>query len=235
MPARVKVQSSALSQGTDFPELKADALSNLTARIADKLKKPAVEAKANNKLAKARPERGERKQGQSDQSSLTVEKEQNGKKRLRDGQLKEPRSTEINTNGPKTTSRRDRIGPASRPRIEEEILALGGSKEDLDLVADVASQSEVEGDEPTKAHRNSLKKDLMKFVQDIGIQTVNYEASDSEDREGPDHAMPDAGTGNSAAITPAGREKSIAPVKLSARGSLGLVRHPINRALLAEI
>ena len=235
MPARVKAQSKAVPQDADFPELKADALSSLTARIADKLKKPTVGAKKNNKPAKARPEKGERKQVSPSQTSVPAVKEQHGKKRFRDGQAKEPRSADTKGNGSKVTFKEDRNGAPSRAQIEEEILALGGSKEDLDLVADVASESELEGDKPSKVPRNDLKKELMKFVQDIGIQTINYETSGSENEEEDDDAMPVVGTSDSTATTPVGEEKSTpVPAKVSARGPSGLVRYSIDRTHHAE-
>lgn len=235
MPARVKAQYKAVSQDTDFPELKADALSNLTAKIADKLKKPTVGAKANNKPAKVRPEKGERKPAPLSKTFGSAVKEQHGKKRLRDGQVKEQRSTETIGNGNRATSKEDRNGAPSRAQIEEEILALGGSKEDLDLVADIASESELEGDKPSKAPRNDLRKKLMRFVEDIGIQTVNYETSESEDGEEADDAIPEASTSNSTKVIPAGGEKSVPmPVKVSARGSSGLVHHHITGTSHAE-
>lgn len=228
MPARTVVQSSAVSQGTDFPELKADALSNLTARIADKLRKPTVGAKTNKKPAHARPEKGEGKQKVPSQASVPALKEQHGKKRLRDGQVKEPRSVEIKGNASKARSKEDGNGAPSRAQIEEEILALGGSKEDLDLVADVASESELEGDKPFKAPRNNLKKELKKFVQDIGIQTVHYESSESKEEEEADDAIPVAGTSNSAAVAPVDGVKGTSmAAKVSARGASGLVCWPI--------
>lgn len=228
MPARTEVQSNAVFQGTDIPELKADALSNLTARIADKLKKSTVGVKTNNKPAKARREKVERNQKHPSQTSVPAPKEQHGKKRLRDGQVKEPRSVETKGNASKARSKEDRNRASSRAQIEEEILALGGSKEDLDLVADLASESELEGDEPSKAPRNNLKKELMKFVQDIGIQTAHYELSELEDGEKADDAMPVAGTSNSAAVAPVdGAKGTLMPAKVSARGASGLVRWPI--------
>ena len=249
MPARLKKgQSNAASQGTDFPELKADALSNLTARIADKLKKPTIGVKTNKNPAKARPEKseradgehkkdegrsGERKQTLANQTSMPAVTAQHGKKRLRDGHVKESRSADTKGNGGKVTFKGDGNGAPSRAQIEEEILALGGSKDDLDLVADVASESELEGDKPSKVPRNDLKKELMRFVQDIGIQTVNYETSESEDaeeeeEEEADITMPEAGITNSAANTPVDREKSTpGPAKVLARGSSGLVRYTV--------
>lgn len=225
MPARTKAQSNAVSQDTDFPELKADALSNLTARIADKLKKPTVGAKTKNQPTKARPAKSERKQAPPSQASVPAVKEQHGKKRLRDGQVKEARSVESKGDASKARSKKDTNGAPSRAQIEEEILALGGSKEDLDLVADVASELELEGTKPSKAPRNDLKKELMKFVQDIGIQTVNYESSESEDEEEADDAILVAVTSNSAAVAPVGGAKGTSvPAKVSARGAPGLVR-----------
>lgn len=226
MPARVKAQSNAVSQDTDLPELKADALSNLTARIADKLKKPPVGAKTNNKPARARPEKGHRSKAPPSQTSVPAVKEQHGKKRLRDGQVKEPRSVDTKGNGSKASSKEDRNAAPSRAQIEEEILALGGSKEDLDLVADVASESELEGDKPSKAPRNDLKKELMKFVQDIGIQTVNYESSESEEGKEADDTTLAAGTSKSTAVSPVdGAKSKPAPAKVSARGLSSLVRY----------
>jgi len=56
--------------------------------------------------------------------------------------------------------------------LKAEILALGGSSEDYELIANVPSDSEMENDEPTKGPAKALQNDLRKMVQELGINKV---------------------------------------------------------------
>lgn len=84
-------------------------------------------------------------------------------KRSRDGQVKDPRKMESMKHN----------GAEGKPAdIRAEILALGGSTEDYELVADAPSDSEMEDNEPTKAPAKALRNDLRKMVQELGIDKV---------------------------------------------------------------
>lgn len=79
-----------------------------------------------------------------------------------------------------THSQQSREKNDDRTRLLQEILALGGTEEDLDLVADAASDDE--GLEAQAIPDKLLKKDLANFVASLGIEgQVDAEASDSED------------------------------------------------------
>lgn len=71
-----------------------------------------------------------------------------------------------------------------RATLLKEILALGGTEEDLDLVADAASDDEELDAQESATTDKTLKKDLAKFVASLGINAqLGEEADDSEDEE----------------------------------------------------
>ena len=73
------------------------------------------------------------------------------------------------------------VAKDDRDTLLKEILALGGTEEDLDLVAGAASDDDnVEGDNGP-AQDKSFKKDLAKFVAGLGIEgTIVEDASEPE-------------------------------------------------------
>ena len=54
--------------------------------------------------------------------------------------------------------------------LEKEIIALGGSKEDYDLITGAPSDSEYEDVESKKISEKALQKDLKRLVQELGIE-----------------------------------------------------------------
>lgn len=109
--------------------------------------------------------------------------ETRGKKRSRDGQLKEPTHGEIRTTGVATTRKSVANLTGERSDLEQDILALGGSKDDLDLIEGDASESEIDGDASTSKAPTSkgLKKELLRFVQELGIKEVPQEAKEGSE------------------------------------------------------
>ena len=83
-------------------------------------------------------------------------------KRLRDGQPKSFSRTESGKPN----------GAEKGPSIEAEILALGGSEEDYQLIAGAPSDSEFEDLEPIKGSAKALQNDLRNLVQELGIDKV---------------------------------------------------------------
>lgn len=71
---------------------------------------------------------------------------------------------------PGPTKQRSVKGMDDRAVLLEEILALGGTEEDLDLVADVVSDEEDEESNSTKPADKSFRKDLASFVAALGIE-----------------------------------------------------------------
>ena len=80
-------------------------------------------------------------------------------KRTRDGQHK------VSSNGQIV-----KHDDAALADLEKEILALGGSKEDYDLVTGAPSDSEYEDLESREVSGNSLRKDLRRLVKELGIE-----------------------------------------------------------------
>lgn len=72
----------------------------------------------------------------------------------------------------------------ARAVLLEEILALGGTEEDLDLVGDVASEEEEEDSNAAKSSDKSFQKDFAKFVAGLGIEgNMAEDDADSEAEE----------------------------------------------------
>ncbi|KAJ5946458.1 hypothetical protein N7454_003297 [Penicillium verhagenii] len=66
--------------------------------------------------------------------------------------------------------------------LRQEILAMGGTEEDLDLLADVDSESEVEGVN-AKSGDNDLRKELAKMLEDAGHVVPQDLAEDEVEEE----------------------------------------------------
>ena len=70
--------------------------------------------------------------------------------------------------------------------LESEILALGGSKEDYELITGDPSDSEYEINEMAKESGKALHKDLKKLVKELGIAKAAAQNSTHPDPEGDD-------------------------------------------------
>jgi len=109
-----------------------------------------------------------------------------------------------------------------RAVLLEEILALGGTEEDLDLVADVVSDDEEEGSAPTNSTDKSLRKDLANFVAGLGIKgdaqetdadTVTDEEADNAWEEASASESPSVESEEEEAAPPLNKKTEISPSK----------------------
>lgn len=99
----------------------------------------------------------------------------NNKKRKRDTN-KEDQDRPVNK-APKS-------GGNEKEVLLQEILALGGTEEDLDLVLDAQSDSENEAKPTAKSTDKDFKNEFAKFVAGLGIEGQAPEAeADEEDEE----------------------------------------------------
>lgn len=97
-------------------------------------------------------------------------------------------------------------------RLKQEILSLGGTDEDYDLVAGLDSASEIEvritGDELVKPHSRSKKlhKEMSQMIKDIGVpEDVSSAGEDAQDQVAREIPIEDGGlTSNHG---PAGKSK----------------------------
>ena len=110
-------------------------------------------------------------------------RQENGKKRLRNGRLKEEvqRTPNAASGNGKSNSEMD--------LLRAEILALGGTEDDLQLVGQIDSQSEVEGEasslgqKPEKNLRGDMKSLMAKLDIEKKAKTGIDAASSSEGKE----------------------------------------------------
>jgi ribosome biogenesis protein MAK21 len=170
-------KSATGANGDAIPTFDDNALSALTAKI-EKGFGGGGPAKADH------VSQPKEKKGPKSRNGPTAEKEKSstrppvisrGTKRDAHGNAKvdaKPRSAKK----PKESGNKD-----ARAVLLEEILALGGTAEDLDLVADAAS--DVEDNAPAQASADkSLQKELAKFVAGLGIEGQSAETNgESED------------------------------------------------------
>ena len=105
-------------------------------------------------------------------------------KRTRDGQHK------VSTN-----SQIVEQDNASFGDLEKEILALGGSKEDYDLIIGVPSDSEYEDHESRGVSEKSLPKDLRRLVKELGIEKAAAQELAEDVQESKDAQSEGQGSG----------------------------------------
>ena len=200
MPARF--EQSLESSGADIqedklPNLKPDTLLSLTEKIQQNLKKAPSKAKRRNPVVKSSKKQKEdsqnfqgvklpvrstkpfansedRENGNAKlagKQSAKIPVPQLGKKRLRDGQVKASLNSRSDVNKTKLGTKGSK-GPKASFDIKAEILALGGTADDYELVAEALSDSEIEGEDidQAKASRSGLQKDLARLVKELGVE-----------------------------------------------------------------
>ena len=202
---------SAVANGEQDLDLKPDTITLLKKKIEADLSN----SKSGKPSPKTKTSSGTRARGQTQKKTITLSKSNEqqqqvsakqkenglagpdpkyrGKKRLRDGQVKEPASAKSKSNGVQRNQKSHDGDILSRPRLEQEILALGGSKDDLKLIEDGESASEFEsGDRgPEKSATGGLKKELLRLVQELGIEQISQEVDQTSDSN-PDDSGSDA-------------------------------------------
>ena len=216
MPSEDKESSGENLQASQLPHFNSDTLERLTQKIASKIKKPdsGTVSKApnvkpkKNKLDHFESKRELSNKAKASKSIATVQsngtspatepietaprsKSGQGKKRLRYGRVKATGSVRRgnDVNNIKLGSRSEKTLLPERSNIQDEIEALGGTKDDLELIADVQSDSEIEGDTTglDRATGGSLTKELQKLVRQLGVdkaaQKEILEPSNSEEEE----------------------------------------------------
>jgi ribosome biogenesis protein MAK21 len=176
-----QVGESKVSTDENFISLDAGALANLTRNIEQKLKDGKITP--NNKSQKrTNDSKAETKKAPVNDfkdKKITAAKTQNsnqGKKRSRDGEVIEKPAK--SGSGKNDQSQDD--------MLRKEILALGGSKEDFDLLAEVASDSEVEepasaSNKKAESNDDALRKELAQLLKDAG--QFNPEIADDQVEE----------------------------------------------------
>lgn len=183
-----------------LPELDSRTLLNLTKQIKENLKKP-----IETPLKVPRPPRVRREkksnpvdQPHRDLLSVAVKSSSSGKrqdagkkKRLGSGQVKGPSNVRGDVNSMKLGRRAENTKIISKSRLEEEVMALGGEKEDMELILGARSDSEMEGIAvpASSGLQKGLRKDLHRLVMDLGIEKLNNRelasSSEADEQENP--------------------------------------------------
>lgn len=185
--------ANAAKDGYDaqLPEFKAEALLSLTKKINANLSKPPPrivtekypttnpEISASPARKASRDTKG--KLGTDNAKSEPPPKsnapQKQGKKRLRDGQEKKSKFAGSSIKSIRNEEQANQDSRTTNSKLQEDVLALGGTLDDYKLVAEADSNSEMEGNdmEVSKGSSKISKKELLKFVRDLGIAKVNVE------------------------------------------------------------
>ncbi|CZT05077.1 related to MAK21-protein required for 60S ribosomal subunit biogenesis [Rhynchosporium agropyri] len=121
---------------------------------------------------------------------------------------------------------RDDNGKDDRATLLQEILALGGTKEDLDLVADAVSEDEDDETSTTKSPDKSLRKELASFVAGLGIEGQVQEDTDSGAEEEVEDGWEEAsGSDDSGNVSESADPKKIAEVPAKKAESTSVETH----------
>ncbi|KAL8839418.1 MAG: hypothetical protein Q9170_001758 [Blastenia crenularia] len=121
-----------------------------------------------------------------------------GKKRLGDGKVKNITPPNSNSNGVGEVEQSSNQTSVGQRRLEQEIMALGGSKDDLKLIEDGESESEIEGGASVgKPAAKGLKKELLNLVQELGIEKVSQEVDEESASDDDTSGSATQGTGDS--------------------------------------
>lgn len=169
-------KTAAKPNGESLPSFDESALSALTVKIEQgfgKSKTPGQDAAKGSKgqkpETKAKSHLSNKEHSKKPQSSENAR----GTKRDAKGNAKVP-----DTRKQQPINREKGENDSDRIALLQEILALGGTEEDLDLVADAASDDE---ELESAVADKSLKKELAKFVAGLGIEAqVDEMDTDSE-------------------------------------------------------
>lgn len=171
--AAVAEKTRSNSNADAAPSFSDAMVANLTKRIEQKLKGDESGNKALSKVdKKQKPEKNEKRKGrETDNEMKHTDKpakkrepiadinatDKAGKKRDRSGKIIKPQVAE------KPYSPEKKQG-ADGKNWEEEVYAIGGTKEDLDLVAGAESDSEMEDKEISSGDLERLRRDLGRLI-----------------------------------------------------------------------
>ncbi|KAL1966458.1 hypothetical protein VTN77DRAFT_4380 [Rasamsonia byssochlamydoides] len=188
--------------GETLPSLDESALASLTQKIEQKLQSGSGASKDSQKKqndsASSAKKKSKEKSKDSAQKPEGEQKANQGKKRNRNGDVIAREEKDGKNNKPSNSKPQ---GDSKDDVLRREILALGGSKEDFDLLADVDSGSEVEnsanGTKGVKGQpdEDSLRKELRKLLKgagqiklgDIGEEELEKEEDDDDSEDEDDN------------------------------------------------
>ncbi|KAG4025628.1 hypothetical protein MFRU_054g00570 [Monilinia fructicola] len=171
-PSGAKISSKS---NEDIPSFDENALSALTSKIEKGFAKGNSSNKSSESTTKSPKPSKANKSTNSTDSKQKSKPQESGRGTKRDAQG----NAKGKQNG--SSSEMPKSGN-DREVLLQEILALGGTEEDLDLVLDAQSDSENENEGKPGSTDNSFKNEFAKFVAGLGIEgQVPEGEADSED------------------------------------------------------
>ena len=173
--AKSKKQDAA---GTSLPKLDENVLSALTKKIDSKLHAPKDLGSQQDAFSKTAISRSS-----NSKKTTTTSENKRGKKRAHSGEVVQGDSSSQKSKG--NSSTKDDL-----EALRAEIIALGGTEDDLALVAGLESGSEVE-DEPAKRQtgrkstdkEEDLRDDVAKMLKGMGVESSRVTATTAESDE----------------------------------------------------
>ncbi|RAL58614.1 hypothetical protein DID88_003974 [Monilinia fructigena] len=171
-PSGAKVSSKS---NEDIPSFDENALSALTSKIEKGFAKGNTSNKSFESAIKSPKQSKTKKSTNFTDSKQKSKPQEPGRGTKRDAQGN-AKGTQNGSSSEAPKSRND------REVLLQEILALGGTEEDLDLILDAQSDSENENEGKSGSTDNSFKNEFAKFVAGLGIEGQAPEGEvDSED------------------------------------------------------
>lgn len=204
MQANLFANVSKGGYDAQLPEFKAEALLNLTKNINANLSKtppprivtkkypkpeqkdtkvtknPEISASTARKATRNAKGKLSTNNAKSEPPPSSIAPQNKGKKRLREGHEKKNEYSERNIKSIRNEEQSNQDIRITTSKLQEDVLALGGSLDDYKLVAEADSNSEMEGNEMevSKGSSKISKKELLKFMRDLGIDKVDVEEAE---------------------------------------------------------
>lgn len=173
---RVKPNNANRAAAQSIPSFDESALSALT----EKIEKGFSGKGKDSKQAHNAPKQNNKQEKSQASRSNTVPI---GKKRDRAGYVKPPKG-----NGAVQKPAAEAKGASERDTLLKEILEMGGSKEDMDLM-DIESEDEVEGGDEAITKDPKFAKEFQSFFSGLGLEgqasaaVVDDELEEEEEEE----------------------------------------------------
>lgn len=204
MQANLSANVSKDGYVAQLPEFKAEALLKLTKKINANLSKtppprivtkkypkaeqkdtkdttnPEISASTARKATRDAKGKLGTNNAKSEPPPSSIAPQKQGKKRLREGQEKKNKYTGSNIKSIRNEEQSNQDIRTTNSKLQDDVLALGGTLDDYKLVAEADSNSEMEGNdmEVSKSSSKISKKELWKFVRDLGIDKVDVEEAE---------------------------------------------------------
>jgi ribosome biogenesis protein MAK21 len=181
-----QTKQTSTSAAENLPSLDEKALVALTAKIEKGFRtgksaqqtpgaRKRTQKKANNGLASA----------EESKSKATTEVPEPSRGSKRDARGNRKSSSAGTTSGSRSRHEHNRDAQDEKTILLQEILALGGTEEDLDLVAGALSEDEDLDADSSTIPDKSFQKDLANFVSGLGIDG-KFDGNASESDTGKD-------------------------------------------------